>query len=68
VIDANGVVRDDSLVYIHELFFSDTPDKMIETLVAEAEKASKREGGETPAFRRPAGPRGSDTKSKAPDR
>jgi thiol-disulfide isomerase/thioredoxin len=39
VIDANGVVRDDSLVYIHELFFSDTPDKMIETLVAEAEKA-----------------------------
>jgi hypothetical protein len=36
------VVRDDSLVYIHELFFSDTPDKMIETLVAEAEKASKR--------------------------
>jgi thiol-disulfide isomerase/thioredoxin len=42
VIDANGVVRDDSLVYLHDLYFSDTPDKMIEALVAEAEKASKR--------------------------
>jgi thiol-disulfide isomerase/thioredoxin len=39
VIDANGVVRDDSLVYLHDLYFSDTPDKMVETLVAEAEKA-----------------------------
>jgi hypothetical protein len=27
---------------ILELFFSDTPDKIIEALVAEAEKASKR--------------------------
>jgi hypothetical protein len=36
------VVRDDSLVYLHDLYFSDTPDKMIEALVAEAEKASKR--------------------------
>ncbi len=42
LIDANGVIRDDSLVYFHDLHFSDTPDKMIETLVAEAEKASKR--------------------------
>jgi thiol-disulfide isomerase/thioredoxin len=41
VIDANGVIRDDSLVYFHDLYSSDTPDKMIEALVAEVEKASK---------------------------
>jgi thiol-disulfide isomerase/thioredoxin len=42
VIDGNGVIRDDGLVYHQVLFGSSTPDKMIEALVAEAEKASKR--------------------------
>jgi hypothetical protein len=41
VIDGNGVIRDDGLVYHQVLFGSSTPDKMIEALVAEAEKASK---------------------------
>ena len=41
VIDVNGLIRDDGLVYFHELE-SSTPDKMIETLVADAEKAPKR--------------------------
>ncbi len=41
-IDGNGVIRDDGLVYFQELYRSSTPDRMIETLVAEAEKASKR--------------------------
>ena len=42
VIDANGVIRDDGLVYFDELYEGKTPDKVIESLVAEAEKASKR--------------------------
>ena len=42
VIDANGVIRDNGLVYFEEIYGSKTPDKMIESLVAEAEKASKR--------------------------
>jgi len=42
VIDGNGVIRDDGLVYFQELYRSSTPDKTIETLVAEAEEASKR--------------------------
>lgn len=41
VIDGSGVIRDNGLVYFHELE-SSTPDKMIETLVADAEKASKK--------------------------
>jgi thiol-disulfide isomerase/thioredoxin len=43
VIDGNGVIRDNGLVFFQEsLYGSTTPDKMIEALVAEAEKASKR--------------------------
>jgi thiol-disulfide isomerase/thioredoxin len=43
VIDGNGVIRDNGLVFFQEsLYGSRTPDKMIEALVAEAEKASKR--------------------------
>jgi thiol-disulfide isomerase/thioredoxin len=42
VIDGNGVIRDDGLVYFQERYRSSTPDKAIETLVAEAERASKR--------------------------
>ena len=42
MIDGNGVIRDDGLVYFQELYRSSTPDKTIETLVADAEKALKR--------------------------
>jgi thiol-disulfide isomerase/thioredoxin len=42
VLDANGVIRDDGLVYHHELRATGTHDKMIENLVAEAESAAKR--------------------------
>jgi hypothetical protein len=42
MIDANGVIRDNGLVYFEELYQSKTPDKAIENLVAEAEKATKR--------------------------
>ncbi len=47
VIDANGVIRDDGLVYFEEIYGrktpdNKTPDKMIESLVAELEKATKR--------------------------
>ncbi len=47
VIDANGVIRDDGLVYFKEIYGrktpdNKTPDKMIESLVAEVEKATKR--------------------------
>jgi hypothetical protein len=42
VIDANGVIRDDGLVYFDEIYGRKTPDKMIESLVAEVEKATKR--------------------------
>ncbi|WP_422929216.1 TlpA family protein disulfide reductase [Singulisphaera sp. PoT] len=42
VIDANGVIRDDGLVYFDEIYGRKTPDKMIEGLVAEVEKAAKR--------------------------
>jgi thiol-disulfide isomerase/thioredoxin len=42
VIDANGVIRDDGLVYFEEIYGRKTPDKMIESLVAEVEKATKR--------------------------
>ena len=35
-------VSDDGLVYMHELYRIGTPDRSIEDLVAEAEKASKR--------------------------
>ena len=41
VIDANGVIRDNGLVYFYEIYGSKTPDKMIESLVAEVEKATK---------------------------
>jgi thiol-disulfide isomerase/thioredoxin len=41
VIDGNGVIRDDGFVYFQELYESSTPDKTIQTLVAEAEKASR---------------------------
>lgn len=40
VIDGNGVIRDDGLVYFHE-FRDETPNRMIESLVMETEKASK---------------------------
>jgi thiol-disulfide isomerase/thioredoxin len=42
VLDANGVIRDDGLVYFHELRGTGTHDEMIENLVAEAEAAAKR--------------------------
>jgi thiol-disulfide isomerase/thioredoxin len=42
VIDANGVIRDDGLVYFEDIYVRKTPDKMIESLVAEVEKATKR--------------------------
>ena len=42
VIDANGVIRDDGLVYFDEIYGLKRPDKMIESLVAEVEKATKR--------------------------
>ena len=47
VIDANGVIRDDGLVYFDEIHGRKAPDnkthdKMIESLVAEVEKAKKR--------------------------
>jgi thiol-disulfide isomerase/thioredoxin len=42
VIDANGVIRDNGLVYFDEIYGRKTPDKMIESLVAETEKAAKR--------------------------
>jgi thiol-disulfide isomerase/thioredoxin len=42
VIDANGVIRDNGLVYFEDIHDSKTPDKTIESLVAEAEKASKQ--------------------------
>lgn len=42
VIDANGVIRDDGLVYFEEIHESKTPDMTIESLVAGVEKATKR--------------------------
>ncbi len=42
VIDGNGVIRDDGLVYFQEVYRSSTPDKAIENLVKEAEAALKR--------------------------
>jgi thiol-disulfide isomerase/thioredoxin len=42
VIDRSGVIRDNGLVYFHELHRSAKPNQMIESLVAEAEQASKR--------------------------
>jgi thiol-disulfide isomerase/thioredoxin len=42
VIDANGVIRDNGLVYFDEIYGRKRPDKMIESLVAELEKATKR--------------------------
>ena len=41
-IDANGVIRDDGLVYFDEIYGRGTPDKMIESLVAGVEKATKQ--------------------------
>lgn len=40
VIDHNGVIRDDGLVYIQEVYRSATPEKFVEALVEEAEAAS----------------------------
>jgi thiol-disulfide isomerase/thioredoxin len=42
VIDGNGVIRDNGLVFRHEVEGSATPNKMIEDLVEEAEASSKR--------------------------
>ncbi len=42
VIDADGVIRDDGLVYFDEIYGRKTPEKIIESLVAGVEKASKR--------------------------
>ena len=43
VIDGNGVIRDNGLVFFQEsLYGSSTSHKMIEALIAEAEEASKR--------------------------
>jgi hypothetical protein len=43
VIDGNGVIRDNGLVFFREsLYGSSRSDKMIEALIAEAEEASKR--------------------------
>jgi len=42
VVDGNGVIRDDGLVYLEGRYWGKTPDETIENLVAEAEKASKR--------------------------
>jgi hypothetical protein len=42
VIDANGVIRDNGLVYFDEIYGRKTPEKIIESLVAETEKAAKR--------------------------
>ncbi|MDR3635449.1 MAG: hypothetical protein P4L84_16710 [Isosphaeraceae bacterium] len=42
MIDANGVIRDNGLVYFEEVHRSKAPDKAIESLVAETEKAAKR--------------------------
>jgi thiol-disulfide isomerase/thioredoxin len=42
VIDANGVIRDDGTAYMLELFRSDTPNKLVEAVIGEAEKASKK--------------------------
>jgi hypothetical protein len=41
VIDANGVIRANGLVFLEEIHEKPV-DKSIESLVAEAEKASKR--------------------------
>lgn len=41
VIDGNGVIRDDGIIYFYELYQNKTPNKTIESLVAEAEKSSK---------------------------
>jgi thiol-disulfide isomerase/thioredoxin len=41
VIDANGTIRDNGLVYFEEIH-EKTPDKTIESIVAEVEKASKQ--------------------------
>jgi thiol-disulfide isomerase/thioredoxin len=43
VIDCDGVVRDNGLVYFQQGLRSDTPDKFVEELVAEAEKAAKNQ-------------------------
>jgi peroxiredoxin len=42
VIDGNGVIRDEGLVFRQDVDRSATPNKMIETLVEEAEASSKR--------------------------
>ena len=62
VIDDNGVIRDNGLVYFAEIHESKTPDKTIESLVAEVEKATKLlcrkpggsiKGGESITCRKP---------------
>ncbi len=42
LIDSRGIIRDDGLLYRCELHKSDTPDRFVESLVAEAETAAKR--------------------------
>jgi thiol-disulfide isomerase/thioredoxin len=42
VIDGNGVIRDNGLVFRHEVDRSAMPNKMIESLVEDAEASSKR--------------------------
>ncbi len=42
VIDANGVIRDNGLLFYEERYWGKTADETIERLVAEAEKATKR--------------------------
>jgi thiol-disulfide isomerase/thioredoxin len=42
VIDGNGVIRDNGLVFFHEADRSATPNRFIETLVEEAEASSKK--------------------------
>lgn len=41
VIDADGTIRDDGLVYFDEIYGRKTPEELIERLVAEAEKAKR---------------------------
>src|SRR5262249_135939 len=43
VIDANGVIRDDGLVYFDEIYGRKTPDKMMEGWGEKGERAPKRE-------------------------
>jgi thiol-disulfide isomerase/thioredoxin len=42
IIDADGVIRDEGVVYFQQTFRSNHPDQFIESLVLDAEQAAKR--------------------------